>query len=96
MRAGLDGVLLRRQAEGVITQGMQDVFAQHAVVAGVDVRGDITERVPHVQACAGGVGEHVLDEQLVVRQRAVRGQFADRVRRVKRAVVRPVVLPLVL
>ena len=54
-----DGVLLGRQAEGVVAHRVQDVEAFEALVARVDVRGDVAQRMPHVQACARRVGEHV-------------------------------------
>jgi len=45
VRAGLDGVLLRRQAERIIAQGVQHVFAEHAVEPGECVGGNVSERV---------------------------------------------------
>jgi hypothetical protein len=61
--AGLDGILLGRQAEGVVAQAVQHVLAEHPVVPGIDVGGDVAQRVADVQARAAGVGEHVEDEQ---------------------------------
>ena len=57
--AGLDGVLLRRKAKAVVPHRVKDVEALVALVPGVDVGGDVSERVPHVQARTGRVGEHV-------------------------------------
>ena len=57
--AGLDGVLLGGQAESVVAHRVQDVEPFLAFVARVDVRGDIAQRVTHVQAGARRVGEHV-------------------------------------
>jgi hypothetical protein len=57
--ARLDGVLLGRQAEGVEAERVQHQPALHAHEAGVDVGGDVAERVPDMQAGARGVGEHV-------------------------------------
>ena len=71
VRTGLDGILLGRQAEGVITQRVQDVLAQHAVKASVSIRRDVAQRVADVQAHAGGIGEHVLDVELVLGQLAL-------------------------
>ena len=48
VRAGLDGVLLRRQAERIIAQGVQYIFAEHAVEPGECVGGNVSERVAHV------------------------------------------------
>ena len=56
---GLNGVLLRRKAEGVPSHGVKHVEAIHALEARHDVRGRVPFRVPHVQARAAGVGEHV-------------------------------------
>ena len=93
--ARLHGVLLGRQAERIVTQRMQHIRALHAVEARKHVRADVTQRVAHVQAHTGGVGEHVLDKFAVLRQlRARLRQVARRVRGVKRAVVGPVLLPL--
>ena len=91
---GLDGVLLGRQAEGVVAQGVQHVLAQHAVIAGVSIGGDISQWVSHVQARTGRVGEHILHIELFLRQLArIGGELADRVRGIKGAIVFPVLLP---
>ena len=50
MLAGLDGVLLGGQAERVVAQAVQDVLAGHPLEAGVDVGGDVAQRVADVQA----------------------------------------------
>ena len=82
------------QAEGVVAEGVQDVAAQHAVVPGVDVRGDVPQGVADVQADTRGVGEHVLDEELVVRQRLIRvSEVPDGVGGVEGALLPPGVLP---
>ena len=57
--AGLDGILLGREAEGVVAHGVQHIEAFQAFVAAVDVTGDIAERMADVQARAGRVREHV-------------------------------------
>ena len=57
----LYGVLLGGEAVGVVAHGVQDVEAVEAFEAGVDVGGDVAEGVPDVEACSGGVGEHVED-----------------------------------
>ena len=62
MLAGLDCVLFGRQAEGVVTHGVQDVLALHAVVAAHHVGGQVAQRVADVQALAGRVGKHVHGE----------------------------------
>ena len=57
--ARLDGVLLGGQAEGVVSHRVQDVEALEPLVARVDVRGDVAQRVPDVQARSRRIGEHV-------------------------------------
>ncbi len=59
--AGVDGVLLGGESEGVPTHGVEDVFALHAGVAAGDVGGSVTFGVADMEAGAGGVGEHVED-----------------------------------
>ena len=72
--AGLDGVLLGGQAEGVPAHGVEDVEAAHALVAGEDVGGGVALRMADVQARAAGVGEHV--EDVVFRARGVEAGLA--------------------
>jgi hypothetical protein len=60
----LDGELLGRQAEGVEAHRVQHVEAAHPLEAGVDVGGDVSERVTDVQPDPRGVGEHVEDVEL--------------------------------
>ena len=57
--ARLDGVLLGRQAEGVVAHRVQHVEALQALVAREDIAGDIAQRVPHVQSGSGRIGKHV-------------------------------------
>ena len=59
MLAGLHGILLGRQAEGVVAHGVQHVLALHAVVAADHIGGEVAQRVADVQALAGRVREHV-------------------------------------
>ena len=49
VRSGLDGILLRRQAEGVPPHGMKDVKATHALVSGINVRRDVAFGVPDMK-----------------------------------------------
>ena len=63
--SGLNRILLSRQTKSVIAQGVQHVFAQQAVKPGEHIRGDIPQRVTHVQARARRVREHVLHEEFV-------------------------------
>jgi hypothetical protein len=94
MLSGLDGILLRGQAEGVVAQAVQDVLAGHPVVPGEDIGGDVAQRVPDVQARATGVGEHVEDEQLLAAGHLLGlGPGTRGVGRVERALLLPAVLP---
>ena len=93
----LHGVLLRGQAEGVITQRMQDVCPLHAVETRENIRGDITQRVSHVQADAGRVGEHILHEHAIRRQlQTWLREITRGVRSVERALLVPLLLPALL
>ena len=62
--AGLDGILLRREAEGIIPHRMQDVEALETLVTREDVAGDVSQRMPDMQAGPGGIREHVQDIKL--------------------------------
>ena len=63
--AGLYRVLFGGQAECVVAEGVENIVAQHAVVAGEHVGGDVPQRVADVQAGTGRVREHVLDEEFI-------------------------------
>ncbi len=91
MGARLYRVLLGRQSEGVVPQGVQHVPAVHPVVAREDVGGDVAQRMTDMQARTGGVREHVLDEQLVGRGRP--RQRSHRIRCVEGAPRGPRLLP---
>ena len=93
---GLHGVLLGRETEGVVAEGVQDIAPLHAMEAREDVRSDVSERVTDVQARTRGVREHVLNEELVGGNTVGRGERTDRIRRVERAVLTPAVLPVLL
>ena len=67
--AGLHRVLLGGQTERVETQCVQHIATQHPEVAGVDIGGDVAERMADVQTLARGIGEHVLHKHLVVGHR---------------------------
>ena len=64
MGAGLLGVLLGGQPEGVPAHRVHDAVAPHAAVAADDVGGRIALRMADVQAVAAGIGEHVQDIHL--------------------------------
>ena len=59
MRAGLHGVLFRRQAKGIPADRVQDIEAPGALVAGDDVGGGVALRMADVQTRAGGIGKHI-------------------------------------
>ena len=93
--AGLDGVLLGGQAEGVVAHGVQDVVPVHAQEPAGDVGAQVAQRVPDVQPGARGVREHVHHERLGPVGDALEAvaERADRVGRVERPVGLPAVLP---
>ena len=62
MLAGLDGVLLGGETEGVPTHGVEDIESVHALVATDDVGGGVSFGVADVEASAAGVRKHVEDE----------------------------------
>ena len=59
MLARLYGILLCGQPKGIVTHRVQHVIALVALVAGVDITGNVAQRMPHMQARAGGIGKHV-------------------------------------
>ena len=81
----LDGVVLRRQAKGVVADGEKHVVALHAALAGDDVHGRVGARMAHVQARARGVGELDQGVELGLFMRFFRGEGVG---------VLPVLLPL--
>jgi len=54
-----DGVLLCGEAEGVPSHWVEDIAACHFFVAADDVGGGVAFWMADMEACAGGVGEHV-------------------------------------
>ena len=61
MVSGVHGVLLGRQAEGVIAHGVQHIVALHTLHAGHDIGGGVTLGMAGMEANAGGVREHIQD-----------------------------------
>ena len=92
---GVHRVLLGWQAERVIAHCVQHVEPRHALVARIDVRADIAQRVTHMQAVAAGVREHVQHVQFPPTGDPVEttGQVADRVGGMERALHLPATLP---
>ena len=62
----LDGILLSRQTVGIVAHGVQHVVAVQPLVACIDIRCDISQRVSYVQTCTAGVGEHVQHIELLL------------------------------
>ena len=59
MLPGLDGVLLGRQPERIVSHGMQHIETLVAFVAGVNIGCDVPQGVSHVQPGSRRIGEHV-------------------------------------
>jgi hypothetical protein len=92
--AGLDGVLLGRQAKRVEAERVQDKVALHPPVARADVGGDVAQRVPDMQPGPGRVREHVHDVELAPRvERCSVRQVARRIRRLEGVLLGPDPLP---
>ena len=95
MCAGLHRILFGGQAERIEPQRVQHVTASHPEIAGVDVGCDVAKGMTDVQTLAGRIGEHVLDEHLVRRNRSPVGgcERSDGVGHVERPEPRPGLLP---
>ena len=91
MGAGLDGILLRGQAECVPAHGMQDVETAHSPIASQDVGGGVPFRMTDVQAGAARIREHVEDVELRFGRIEI---LFIRIRRVKNLPLIPDGLPL--
>ena len=74
MLAGLDCVLLRRQAESVPSHRMQHIEAAHLFIPPDDVRGRVAFGVTDMQTLAARIREHI--EHIVFRLRRVEAGFA--------------------
>ena len=59
MMAGVHGILLSRQAEGIVAHGMEHIVALHPLHTGHDVRCGVALGMARVQTHAGGVREHI-------------------------------------
>jgi hypothetical protein len=91
--AGLDRVLLGRQAERVEAHRVQDVVAGHAQIAAQHVGADVAQRMPHVQPGPAGIREHVVQVILRAAGRESGAQRPGWIRRVERALALPALLP---
>ena len=63
--ARLYGILLGGQAIGIVAHRVEHVIALQTLEAGVDVAGDISQRMAHMEARTAGVREHVEDVELL-------------------------------
>ena len=70
MNTGSNRILFGGEAEGIEPHGMEDVEAPHSLVATQNVGGGVTLGMPHVQASARWVREHV--EAIKLRLRRVK------------------------
>ena len=61
---GLYCILFGGQAIGVVSHRMQDVESLQTLVSAIDVRGNVTERMTHMESGAGRIREHVEDIEL--------------------------------
>ena len=59
MLTRLDGILLGGQTIGIIAHGVQHVEALQALVAGINVTGNVAQRMSHMQTCSRRIGKHV-------------------------------------
>ena len=66
MLARLDGILLGRQSVGIVAHGVEHVEALLALVTGIDIAGNIAQRMAHMQACPTRVREHVEHVKLLL------------------------------
>ncbi len=59
MLSGLYGILLCGESIGIVSHRIQHVVALLALIASVDVAGNIAQWVTHMESGSRGVGEHV-------------------------------------
>ena len=67
MLSSLDGILLSRQTIGIVSHGVQHVEALLTLIAGIDITGDIAQRMTYVQASSTRIREHVQHVELLLR-----------------------------
>jgi len=61
MGAGLDGIVLRRQAERIEAHRMEDVVSVHPEESAVDIGGGISFRMADMESSPGRIREHIQD-----------------------------------
>ena len=59
MLSCLDGILLGGQSVGIIAHGVEHVKALLTLETRIDIAGNITQRMAHMQSRTAGIGEHV-------------------------------------
>ena len=74
--SGADRILLGGESEGIESHRVHDRCPPHALESGDDVGGGVALRMPHMQAVAAGVGEHVENVGLFGAGQAGRGEGA--------------------
>jgi len=77
--AGANGILLRRESEGVEPHRVHHACPPHPLETGDDVGGRVTFGMPHVQPIPAGVGEHVEDVGLAGAGEARAGERVVRI-----------------
>ena len=55
----LNGILLSRQSKRVVPHRMQDIESFKAFVATVNITGNVSQWVTHMQSRSTGIGKHV-------------------------------------
>ena len=55
MRVGLDGIVLRRKAKGIKSDGKENIITLHPAFSGQDLDGGIGLNMSDMHPCAGGI-----------------------------------------
>ena len=55
----LDGILLSRKSVGIVAHRMKHVETLQSFITSVDIRCDVSKRMPHMQASTRRIREHV-------------------------------------
>ena len=67
MLSRLDRILLRRQTIGIISHRVQDIESAEPLVPTQYVRGNVAERMPHMETGSRGIREHIQAVKLLLR-----------------------------
>ena len=68
-----NGVLFGGKSKRIISHGMQDVESFQSLEAAVDVAGDVSEGMSHMQTGSAGIGKHI--EHIAFRPAGVVGHL---------------------